>query len=126
MVERSANVQFMLAGFTQEIGFRVFAFRRGGVNVDAAEYTVRADLSLSRRYGIPMQELPLLCRRVLEQRGEDDASRLLTFTEAEMSSYAKDCAVARAAAAEKKRSHRRPPNDNNGIAWRTQQPIDKP
>src|SRR5690242_5247312 len=91
MLDRSANVQFTLAGFTQEIGFRVFAFRRAGMDRDAPEYTVRADLSLSRKYGIPIQELPLLCRRVLEQqRGEHDPSRVLTFTEAEMATYAKD------------------------------------
>jgi hypothetical protein len=125
VIERSANTQFMLAGFTQEIGFRVFAFRRTGADRDTAEYTVRADLALSRRYGIPMQELPLLCRRLLERRGKDDASRVLIFTEAEMSTYANDCATARAAAAEKKRPHRRPPNENVGLAWRTGQPNDK-
>lgn len=110
MNDRSVNVQFTLAGFTQDIGFRVFAFRRAGADRPRTEYTVRADLSLSRRYGIPMQELPLLCRRHLEQHAEPDGSRILTFSEADMSTYAAKCAMARAAAAERKKPSRRPPH----------------
>lgn len=119
MTDRSVNVQFTLVGFTQDLGFRVFAFRRRvGADRSGTQYTVRADLSLSRRYGIPVQELPLLCRRLLEQHAEPDGAHILTFSEAEMSTYAVDCATARAAAAERKKPPRRPPNGNIGTAWR--------
>src|SRR5580704_7060777 len=98
-------MQFILTGFTQETGFRVFAF--GGVVVGQIRtvFTVRADLALSRRYGIPMQELPLLCRSLLDRQeesgqepnesGERDSSakHALTFSEEEM----RACADKRAA-----------------------------
>lgn len=57
-------MQYILSGFTQDMGFRVFRFE--GVAVDRPRtrtvFTVRADLALIRRYGIQIQELPLLCR----------------------------------------------------------------
>lgn len=115
-------MQFILAGFKQDVGFRVFAFQRVGADRALTEFTVRADLALSRRYGIQVQELPLLCRRLLEQRGEDEATRELTFTEAEMCVYATDCATARAAAAQKRKPPRRPISENIGAAWRGPQP----
>lgn len=31
-------------------------------------FTVRADLALSRRFGIQLQELPLMCMGILERR----------------------------------------------------------
>jgi hypothetical protein len=121
-------MRFVLTGFTQEVGVRVFAF--SGVATDAArtEFTVRADLALSRRYEIRMQELPLLCRGLLEQRPEGDETRDLTFTEEAMQVHAKDCAAARVAAAAKRRPPRRPSGENLGAAWRGlhQPPVGTP
>ena len=99
-------MQFTLLGFTESIGFRVFAFE--GVTADRTRtsFTVRADLALTRRYGIRLQELPLLCRGLLERQIQGEELRLLTFTEAEMSLYASDCARTDAL---KKKSPRRPP-----------------
>ena len=116
-------MRFVLTGFTQDVGVRVFAF--SGVATDAArtEYTVRADLSLIRLYDIRMQELPLLCRALLEQREAGDETRNLTFTEEAMQTHAKDSAAARVAAAAKRRPPRRPTGENLGSAWRgTHQP----
>jgi hypothetical protein len=64
-----------------------------------------------------MQELPLLCRRLLEQRSELDEAHVLTFTETDMSAYAKECVAARIAAAERKKPPHRP-SENVGVAWR--------
>ena len=111
-------MQFVLTTFTQDMGFRVFAFE--GVDADRirTNYLVRVDLALIRTYGIRMQELPLLCRSLLERRDAASETRTLIFTEAEMGIYAKDCAAAREAAAQKRKPPRRPPSENTGSAWR--------
>ena len=84
-------MQFIFTGFMQDMGFRVFAFERVGPDRIRMKYTVRADLALLLRYGIPMQELPLLCRRLLERRNDDREERgAVTFTEDEMRLYVKD------------------------------------
>ena len=114
------HLQFILTGFTQDMGFRVFAFERMGEGRVRTKFTVRADLSLIRRYDIRMQELPLLCRNLLE-RCNDVETCTVIFTEAEMSLHAQDCAAARQAAA-LKRKPRRPPLENAGTGWRTPQP----
>ena len=67
-------MQFMLTGFTQDMAFRVFAFERMGQTAFGRKFVVRADLALIRRYGIQMQELPLLCRNLLE-RSETTSER---------------------------------------------------
>lgn len=55
-------MQYILTGFTQEMGFRVFAFERIGDDRLRTKFTVKADLALIRRYGIRLQDLPLMCR----------------------------------------------------------------
>jgi hypothetical protein len=114
-------MQFILTGFTQDMGFRVFAFE--GVKADRtrAKYTVRADLGLVRKYGIRVQELPLLCRALLDKCGESEEKRALIFSEDEMRLRANDFALAQATAAAR-RPPRRPPGANVGAAWRAPQP----
>jgi hypothetical protein len=87
-------MQFILTGFTQDLGCRVFAFEGIALDRIRTAFTVRADLALIRRYGIQIQELPLLCRTLLERRDEASEAQALTFTEEEM----RTCATARAAA----------------------------
>ncbi|HEX4136312.1 MAG TPA: hypothetical protein VHY84_16985 [Bryobacteraceae bacterium] len=114
-------MQFVLTGFTQDMGFRVFAFE--GVKADRtrAQYTVRADLGLVRKYGIPVQELPLLCRAFLDKCGESEEKRALIFSEDEMRVRANDYALARETAA-RRRPPRRPGGANAGTASRVPQP----
>jgi hypothetical protein len=120
------TMQFILTGFTQDREFRVFAFE--GINADRVRtpFTVRADLALSRTYGIRLQELPLMCRAILEGREkgpeDEDAQNALTFTEEAMRLHASNCSAARALAAQKKKAPRRPGNETNGAAWRSPQP----
>jgi hypothetical protein len=84
-------MQFIFTGFTQDMGFRVFAFEGVGLDRVRTNHTVRADLALLLRYGIPMQELPLLCRRLLERQNDSGGERgAVTFTEDEMRIYVKD------------------------------------
>src|SRR5260370_14625399 len=95
-------MQFILTGFTQNTGFRVFAFERIGADRTRTPFTVRTDLELIRKYGIRVQELPLLCRGFLERRDETEQERAWIFTEDEMCLYASKCAAERDAAKKKK------------------------
>jgi hypothetical protein len=113
-------MQFVLTGFTQDGEYRVFSFDGIGPDRVRSAFTVRIDLGLSRRYGIRFQELPLLCRGVLDRGGEASPSRAMTFTERDMDQHAKDSA-ARAAATQKRTFPRRPSGSNQGAAWRTSQ-----
>lgn len=112
-------MQYILTGFTHDVGFRVFAFECIGDDRVRTAYSVRADLSLIRKYGIRMQELPLLCRTILEQRDGDDTRRTFTYEEAAMCLRADTLAAE--AAAQKRKVPRRPPSENAGAAWRRPQ-----
>jgi hypothetical protein len=110
-------MQFVMMGFDQDAGVRQYAFQ-GVADGTRTCFTVEVELALIPGYGIRIQELPMLCRELLERRGEADEKHSLTFTEKEMRVYADSCATAREAAAQKRKSRRRPPTDNVGVAWR--------
>lgn len=122
-VKKTTTMQFILTGFTQDVAFRVFAFERMGLDRVRTKVAVKADLALIRRYGIQMQELPLLCRNLLERSDNGGDAHTLTFTEEDMNLYAKGCADAREAAKQKRKPSRRPPSENLGAAWRGHHPI---
>ena len=94
---------FILTGFTQDLGFRVFTFEGVAADRTRTAFTVRADLALLRKYDIRMQELPLLCRGLLERRDESAEGRILTFTEGDMNRHSADCAATKLAAAQKRK-----------------------
>jgi hypothetical protein len=96
-------MSFVLTGFTHDQGFRVFAFDRIGADRVRTKCSVRADLALIRVYGIHIQELPLLCRDLLDRRADGDETQPLTFTEEEMRTNLRMRDAARAAAASKRR-----------------------
>lgn len=113
-------MQFVLTGFTHDMGFRVFAFSRMGQDRAQTSCTVRADLALVRRYGIHLQELPLLCRCLLDRGEEQEEARSLTFTEEEMRVCADERATRQGAAARKRKPPHRPTPENAGAGWRGQ------
>ena len=115
-------MQFILTGFTEELGFRVFAFERMGEDRIRTRCTVKADLALTRRYGIRLQELPLMCRGILERGEDSDQTPAMTLTEEEMRTCANERAAAKEGAANK-RKPRRPSGENGGAAWRGPQPL---
>jgi len=115
-------MQYILTGFTQDMGFRVFAFERIGEDRLRTKFTVRADLALIRRYGIRIQDLPLMCRGLLDRCNEAEEKRTLVFTEDEKGVYERNSLAAREAAASKRKPPRRPPSENIGAAWRAPQP----
>ncbi|MGH9632066.1 MAG: hypothetical protein ACRD7E_27495 [Bryobacteraceae bacterium] len=110
-------MQYFITGITHDMGFRVFSFEGIGEDRVRTEFKVRADLALIRKYGIRVQELPLLCRGILEGRNEDEELQTFTYTESDMLRNAELCAL-RALDAQKRRAPRKPPSDNVGAAWR--------
>ena len=111
---RSLKVRFVLAGFTQESGVRVFAFEKIAEGQTRTKCSVRADLALSRRYNIRMQELPLLCRLFLERHGTEDDRCAFTFTEQEMSICARESAAKARLPSFKKRPPVNAPGEDAG------------
>jgi hypothetical protein len=73
---------FVLTGFSHDLGFRVFEFDRVSEAQTRTRHTVRADMTLVRKYGVHIQELPLLCRRLLDV--SQAAGSSLTLSEADM------------------------------------------
>ena len=111
-------MQFVMTGFTQDNGFRVFAFERISTDRKRTPFTVSADMDLVRQYGIRVQELPLLCVALLEEQLEGDETRAWTYTEEAMQAYATSSKARILAAANKKKPPRRPMVENPGSAWR--------
>ena len=79
------------------------------------EVTVEVDLKLVHKHKIPLQELPLLCRRLLEGRTKIETT---TFTEMDMAQCASERAAAENALMEKRQSRRPPAPSRDGQAWR--------
>jgi hypothetical protein len=108
-------MQFVLAGFRQVDNVRRYYFDVVGEDRTRKQVVVAADLGLVHQYRIPLQELPVLCRRLLEGRVKIET---ITFTEREMAQYADERSQAASAAAAKRRTHRPPVSDRVGNAWR--------
>lgn len=112
------KMQYVLKGFTQVEQSRVFVFEGVGADHARSVFTVQSDLNLTRQYGIRLQELPLLCRALLERTTEGEPKRTFTYTEADMRAYA-DGAREREEAARSRRAPRRPVTEQPlGSAWR--------
>lgn len=116
--ERNRHLEFVLTGFRQDDAVRRFSFQRLGDDRERTEFTVGADLSLARKYAIALQDLPLLCRRILETRMESERLLTFTFTEEDMRAYSTERTITAANAAQRKKPARRPPPGTLGKAWR--------
>jgi hypothetical protein len=115
----------MLTGFTHDRNFRVFAFDRIGEGRERTPCTVRADLSLLNKYGIHIQELPLLCRTLLDRHEERAEPPSGTFGESDMQACADERAALRLAAASRRKPPHKPVREtpaaaSPGAAWRGQ------
>jgi hypothetical protein len=104
-------------GFDQRAGVRLYKFQ-GTAEGMRANFTVEVDMALIPGFGIQIQDLPTLCRDLLEQQVEGQELRALTLTGKEMRAHADTCALARETAKKRKPS-RRPVPENAGEAWRT-------
>ena len=110
-IERDRKMQFMITGFSEIEGARQFAFDGIAEDKRRRPFTVTADLALARRYGIRLQELPLLCRAVLEQYYDGGEHRSFAFTEDKMRLYALAAAERQQAA-----KNRKPPRRSQAAA----------
>lgn len=77
-------MEIQFTGFTHNGELREFAFERIADDRSKTRIKVIADLALSRKYRITVQELPLLCRRLLEGVPNGAGTHTLTFTERDM------------------------------------------
>jgi hypothetical protein len=92
-------MNYILTAFKQRDSIRQYAFRGTTEDKQHRDFTVDVDLALLLRHRIPLQEIPLLCRRLLEGKPVSEQSRHLTFTPALMLEYAgrRDAAAREAA-----------------------------
>ena len=106
---------FTLTGVTNADNVRRFTFELAGSGPPRTAVIVFADLALVRKYDIPLQELPLLCLRFLED-GKAAGGGSVAFSEQEMIEYAKGRTLAKELAEQKRRLNRppaqHPPREN--------------
>jgi len=114
-------MEFMITGFRQKDGIRRLLFT-GSLAGMSREFGVDADVALLRRYGIALQELPLLCRRLLENDALRQDAHVLTFSEDLMREHAEHRATIQRAAEERRKNHRRPLSRPVGQHWRNRMP----
>jgi hypothetical protein len=113
-------MEFVFTGFRQVSDIRSYTFQIIAADRSKSIVTVGADLSLVRKHRIPLQELPLLCRRLLEnQTGTRKSTATLMFTEKDMLGYVSERVAAEHVAEMKRRAHRTPVSSRAGQAWRT-------
>ena len=110
--------QFLLTGFTQAAGIRTYAFE-GRVDASRIDYTVKVDLALIPRYGIRIQDLPLLCRELLQQREQTDETGGIVFTEQRMRSHAEQLVTVRKEAEGRKKRPRQFASADAETGWRS-------
>ena len=116
-------MDFIFNGFHQELNVRHFAFQGIASDRTHTEFTVGADLLLARKYQIALQDLPLLCRRLLEELAAEGVNHAVIFTEDNMRLHAKNREAARDLAASRRKPARRPSGAGVGSAWRGPQPV---
>jgi len=113
-------MEFVLVGFGDERSIRRFTFEGIAADRTRKQYTVATDLAMLRKYQIAIQELPLLCRRLLERESAVNNSPAFEFSEQLMRDHQDQCLAAKREADLKKRAHKRPaPSVTTGQAWRT-------
>lgn len=95
---------FALTGFSDERSLRRFTFELAGSGPPRTTIVVVADVTLVRKYEIPLQELPLLCVRLL-QSWTADADGTVVFPEEEMIEYVNRLKKAKDLAEQKRREH---------------------
>ncbi len=104
----SLLMEFVLTGFRQEANVRRFAFQRVAGDHSRTEFTVSADMGLLVKHKIPLQELPLLCRALLEDQQQTGPGKAVNFTETDMLVYVNRRSAAKDEADRKRAQHRSP------------------
>ncbi len=110
---------FLLTGFRNEQGARIYTFDGVGPDRVRTPCTVVADMAMIRKYNIRVQELPLLCRGLLDRQETVIADARLELNEGELIHHATRLAEAKSAHDAKRAAHRKPVSSRTGLAWRT-------
>jgi len=97
-------MSFTLTGVTNGPSLRRFRFELTGRGSPRTTVIVVAEMALVRKYEIPLQELPLLCLRLLDG-WMSGVSGTLVFAEKEMIEYANRRQAAKNLAEQKRRAH---------------------
>jgi len=88
-------MSLILLGFSQEAEIRHFAFERVAADGTRTGCIVHADLPMARRFNVKIQDLPLICRRVLAAHTEDQRESVVVTAD-EMRSHAEGVAASTA------------------------------
>jgi|HubBroStandDraft_6_1064221.scaffolds.fasta_scaffold3038880_1 hypothetical protein len=107
---------FTLTGFKEGNGLRRFVFQGTAADRSRTTVVVGADVSLARKHDIRLQELPLICLRLLESLDTEGLVSPITLTEDHMTAIQ---TAARSAAEKKPHKPPRRPSPETGQAWRT-------
>ncbi len=107
---------FVLREIGNERTARRFTFEVAGNGVARTSIVVAVDLDLARKYAISLQELPLLCLRLLER--SPSAENTVVFSEAEMVDHAKLRADAKLSNDRKQMLRKKRTSALVGQAWR--------
>jgi hypothetical protein len=110
---------FTLSGFREGNGLRRFVFQCVAAGGAKSTVVVGADVSLARKHEIRLQELPLICVRLLEGLDDQALAQPITLTEDHMIAIQ---AVAREAAEKRSQKPTRRPSALAGHAWRSAHP----
>ncbi len=110
-------MHYVFVGFTPETGSRVFRFERVGGDMSRTGFTVRADLALTRRYGIQMQDLPLLCNTLLSALEDNEERRDFTYGEEAMRRLADDKTAEKDRVKRKNAARKAPSNNGAKGPW---------
>jgi len=109
-------VEFVLLSFDNSQSTRRFLFEGVAADRSRTKVVVSVDLSIVRRYDLKVQNLPLLCRQLLERCDPAAiAAGSITLTEADMAAV-RDAALT--AVEERKPRPPRPTPGRVGLAWR--------
>src|ERR1051325_5859262 len=110
-------MEYVLTGFKQDQNIRLFAF--DGIDGVRAriKFAVGVDVSVIAKYAISLQELPLLCRQLLQEQASAGPHRRLTFTEADMAGVADRRAAVQYKLQQQKLHRKFPSGRRSGAAW---------
>lgn len=100
-------MEYVFNGFRQVDSMRHYAFQGIAADHSRRPFIVATDITLLRKYSIALQDMPLLCRRFLEEREGHDEGRSVMLGEEDMRRYADKKAAALLEIAARKRKHQR-------------------
>ncbi len=90
-------MEYRLIGYRQIGNIRLFDFDKVDPAGKTAKVSVSVDTTMTGRYAVGLQELPLLCRQYLERNATGSDSLALTFPETDLAAIAAAGAATRSA-----------------------------